>query len=294
MSASSRALPAPLIRDRHLDLAAIGLWAVPATLIVYLALENGGYGVVERSEVGIAVWWLVLVGCAVGMFPARRPLAAAALLLLGLLAAFTAWTTLSLGWTESDERTAIEVGRLLAYLGILALALIVQRGERWRAVLAGVVSGIAAVLGLALLSRLQPNWFPTQVAHEYLPGAQLERRLAYPLNYSTALATLAAVAIPLLLAVAGSARRIALQAGAAAAVTVAARGPLADRIVTARPAGADRDRLVPDPRRPTGSRRSARRSSRSAAPRSRSRRSSSARRSTPARPARRRSRRATR
>ena len=221
MSASSPALPAALIGNRRFDLAAIALGAVPATLIVYLALENGGYGIVERSEAGIAVWWLVLVGCAVGMFPVR-PLPRSAIVLVALLGAFATWTTLSLGWTESDERTAIEAGRVVAYLGIFTLALIVQRGERWRAVFAGVVAGIGVVLVLALLSKLQPNWFPDQVAHEYLPGAQLERRLAYPLNYSTGVAALAAIAIPLLLALAASARRIALQSAAAALLAVAA------------------------------------------------------------------------
>jgi O-antigen ligase len=221
-SASSRALPALLIRERRVDFAALGFWLLAAVLVVYLALRNGGYGVVERSEVGIVVWWLVFVGAAAGVIPARRTLPRAALVILGLLAAFTAWTTLSLGWTESDERTAIEIARVVSYLGVFAVALSAQRGERWRALLGGVVSGIVAVLVLALLSRLEPTWFPEQVVGAYFPDAQLERRLAYPLNYSSGLAVLAAMAIPLLLAVAGSARRIAIQAAAAAALAVAA------------------------------------------------------------------------
>ena len=33
--------------------AAFAAWLVPAALVVYLALANGGYGLVERSEIGL-------------------------------------------------------------------------------------------------------------------------------------------------------------------------------------------------------------------------------------------------
>ncbi len=221
MNASRRALALPVIGDRRLDLTGLALWLASAAIVVYLALVNGGYGVIERGELGIAVWWLIAVGVAVGALPARRRLPRGALVLLGLLAALTLWTTLSLAWTESSERTAIEIARVAGYLGILALAAIADGGRHRRALLGGLTSGLVAVLCLALLSRLQPNWFPEQVAAQYLPGAQLERRLAYPLNYSSGLAALAAIAIPLLLGAAASARLIAVQAASAAALVLA-------------------------------------------------------------------------
>ena len=37
---------------------------VPAVVVVFLALSNGGYDQIARSTVGVAVWWTVLVGTA--------------------------------------------------------------------------------------------------------------------------------------------------------------------------------------------------------------------------------------
>ena len=141
--------------------------------------------------------------------------------MFGLLGLFAAWTLLSFGWTESDERTSIEVARVAAYLGVFALALSVQGGERWRHLFNGLATGVAVVCGLALLSRLEPSMFPAQITGEYLPGIEIERRLAYPLNYSSGLGALAALALPLLLTVAGSARTLAGQAFGAFAIPIA-------------------------------------------------------------------------
>ena len=56
------------------------------------------------------------------------------------------------------------------------------------------------VCGIAVLSRLDPSMFPKRITGEYLPGIEIERRLAYPLNYSSGLGALcAAMGIPLLL-----------------------------------------------------------------------------------------------
>ena len=163
-SASSRALPALLIRERRrVDFAALGFWLLAAVLVIYLALRNGGYGVVERSEIGIVVWWIVFLGAAVGAIPVASHPPRAAFVLLGQLAAFTAWTTLSLGWTESDERTAIEVARMMSYLGVFAVAVGPARRALARAVRRRRLRDLA-VLVLALLSRLEPTWFPDQIA----------------------------------------------------------------------------------------------------------------------------------
>src|SRR5215211_107181 len=141
------------------DAPGTAAWLVPAILIVYLGLNNGGYDLVERSEVGIAVWWIVAVGTAVGLLPTAGG-SAAGRLMLGLLSAFAAWTALSLGWTESAERTAIELARTASYLGVFALALGIQGTGRWRQVLHGVATGAGIVAGIAILARLEPTWFP--------------------------------------------------------------------------------------------------------------------------------------
>jgi hypothetical protein len=203
------------------DPLALAAWLLPVALIVYLSLRGGGYDLIPRSEVGILVWWALLLGVAVGTLtisPIRRP--ARWVLLVAL--ALVAWTALSLGWTESAERTAAELARLATYLGVLALALAIQRGGRWRSLFSGITVGLTAVVALAVLSRLQPEWFPQNELGKYLQGIEIERRLAYPLGYSSALGTLAALTLPLLLASTSSARSLAVEALAAALFPVAA------------------------------------------------------------------------
>ena len=78
---------------------------------------------------------------------------------------------------------------------------------------------MVVVACLALASRLRPDLFPAayQTA-SFLPGAA--GRLGWPLNYWNALAALMALGLPLLLAIATSARTLWAQAAAAAAVPV--------------------------------------------------------------------------
>ncbi len=209
------------VAELRLDPGGFVAWLVPAVLVLYLALSNGGYDVTERSEIGIAVWWIVLVGSAVGALPIAggTPLGRA---MFGLLAAFALWNALSLGWTESAERTATELGRVATYLGVFALALGAQGKGRWRLMLGGIATGMAAVCAIAVLSRLEPGWFPERRTEEFLPGIEIDRRLAYPLNYSSGLGAFAAMAFPLILASTASARTIVVQALAAAALPVVA------------------------------------------------------------------------
>lgn len=56
----------PRVGSLPLDPASLGAWLLPFVLIIYLALNNGGYDVIERREPGMVVWWMVLVGPVVG------------------------------------------------------------------------------------------------------------------------------------------------------------------------------------------------------------------------------------
>jgi hypothetical protein len=192
----------------------LGRTVLPFSLVLYLALEGGGYDVLVRSEVGIAIWWIVLLGALVGVLPLQR-LGRAELLGLGLLLAFAAWTALGITWSGSSERSVDEVSRVLVLLGALTLTLSVQD----RGALPGTVRAIASAIGLvgalALLSRLEPSWFPTV---ESLPG--VEARLAYPVNYWNALAALMAIGFPLVLAIAADSRRALTQAVATASLPI--------------------------------------------------------------------------
>jgi O-Antigen ligase len=196
-------------------------WIVPVVLILYLGLANGGYGPIARAEVGVAVWWTVLIGTALNVLPPAAGTKSGRMMLI-VLAAFAAWTALSLTWTESDERTATEVARVSAYLGVFTLALAAQGTGRWRQLLFGVTTAIAVLCALAVLSRMHPPWFPEQTAGRYLTGIDIERRLAYPLNYPSGLGALAAIGLPLSVAATSLARSIPGKALAAASIPVLA------------------------------------------------------------------------
>jgi len=142
-----QALRVPGLGELRLDPGAFAAWALPLVLIVYLALNNGGFDQIQRSEVGVAVWWIVLVGTVVGVLPVAGGTRAGRAM-FALLTAFAAWTALSLIWTESAERTTIELARVGAYLGVFALALAVQGKGRWRYLLYGVTTGITVVCAI--------------------------------------------------------------------------------------------------------------------------------------------------
>lgn len=205
------------LRERPADVA---IWLGAVVIVVYVSLRAGGYDPIPRDEVGILVWWGVLVGVAVGALSIER-IGVPARAVLFLFLAVAGWTALSFEWTQSAERTATELARTVTYLGVFVLALAVQRGGRWRSLLYGVTTGIAVVAGLAVLSRLHPDWFPPNQLGRILPGIEIERRLAYPLNYSSALGAFAAMGLPLLLAASALARTLAGQVLAAAAFPIA-------------------------------------------------------------------------
>jgi tetratricopeptide (TPR) repeat protein len=192
---------------------------LPFALVVYLALEGGGYDVVVRSEVGVAIWWIVLLGALFGILPVR-PLGRAEQVGLGLLLALALWTALGISWSESSERSVEEVSRVLIFVGVLALALSAQDREALRRTVRSIGTAIALVGVLALLSRLEPSWFPESELGAFLPS--VETRLAYPLNYWNGLAALMALGIPLVLVVAVESPRLLTQALATAAIPVMA------------------------------------------------------------------------
>jgi hypothetical protein len=198
------------------DWGATATWLFAFGIVVYLGLKGGGYDPLVHDQVGIAIWWLLLAGALVGALPRRRlgPLAWAA---LGLLAGFVVWTALSLTWTESLDRTWADLARVIAYLGVFALALFLRGPRAVRLMVGAVAAGIACVGVVALLSRLHPAWFPeADQTARFLSDSR--ERLAYPLNYWNALAGLIAIGVPLLLQVATCAKSILLRSLAAAAL----------------------------------------------------------------------------
>lgn len=200
----------------RIDWGGIWTWLFCFGLIVYLGLKGGGYDPLVHDQVGIALWWAVLAGVVVGALPNRR-LGTLALTALGLLAAFVAWTALSLTWTESVEKTFADLARVAGYLGVFALALFARDREGAGRVVAAVGAGIVLVAAIALLSRLHAAWFPAadQTA-QFLTGNR--ERLSYPLHYWNGLAALIAIGVPLVLQVATRSRTTLWRAAAAAAL----------------------------------------------------------------------------
>ena len=159
---------------------------------------------------------MLLAGALVGALP-RLGLGRPAWVSLGLLAAFVVWTALSLGWTESVDRTWAELARVATYLGVFALALFVRGPGDARRMVGAVAAGIVFVAIVALLSRLHPAWFPEAKQTAGLLSGGHER-LSYPLNYWNGLAALMAIGAPLLLQLATASRSAPLRALAAAAL----------------------------------------------------------------------------
>lgn len=201
---------------RRADGQAFAVWALGFGLVIYLGLNGGGYDPIVRDQLGIAVWWGVLLGLAVGALPINR-LRYGSWLALGLLAAYVAWVALSRAWSDVPASSAEDTGRVVTYLGVFALALSIRSSKGARRMAGALGSGIAVVAIVGLLSRLHPAWFPGAAETvELLAGDR--SRLAYPVGYWNGLASLVAIGIPLVLYVACQARHVLTQAIAAAAL----------------------------------------------------------------------------
>jgi len=198
------------------DFQALAVWLLGFLLVVYLALNGGGFDPVIRNQLGIAVWWGVLLGLAVGALPLNK-LRYGSWVALGLLAAYVGWVALSFLWSRSPEGTVADLGRVATYLGVFALALSIRGPKGARRMAGALGTAIVVVAIVALLSRLHPAWFP-EARETVRLLADARNRLAYPLGYWNGVASLVAIGLPLVLYTACSARHIATQALAAAAL----------------------------------------------------------------------------
>lgn len=208
---------------RRVDWAALSASALAGGLVLYLGLDGGGYDIVVRSQVGIVLWWIVLVGAAWGLLPRAR-LAPIAWLALGLFAGFVAWAALATTLSLSSERSLAELSRVSTYLAVLVLAIAIHR-DRQRAVrhtVNGVGAAVVAIAAFALASRLFPTAFTAAHDTGAFLGAGAQGRLSWPLNYWNGLAALIGLGLPLLLSIATSARTLGAQALAAASIPLLA------------------------------------------------------------------------
>ena len=191
-----------------------------AAIVLYLAFNGGGYDLIVRNQVGLAVWWGVLVCAAVGAIR-TEPLTRTGWAVVLTFAAFTAWTAVAAAHSQSHERSLAELSRVLCYLGVLVLAVAMHRRRdvAVRLTVGSLAVAIVIVACAALVSRLAPGTFPAanQTA-SWLPGAR--GRLGWPLYYWNALGALMALGLPLLLSCATGARAPMARALAAGSVPV--------------------------------------------------------------------------
>ena len=169
-SGSAGALAQPRRLTARIDPPAIAAWTLAFALVAYLALSNGGYDTIVRSQVGIAVWWIVLLGALAGIAAgANRRRRLGRDRPAGRLRAMDG---AGHGWSESAERSTIELGRVATYLGVLVLAIALQG----RAAARHTINGLACAIGLvtllggavaaapAVVSRQRPSRVPRRRA----------------------------------------------------------------------------------------------------------------------------------
>src|SRR5437763_2664496 len=160
------------IRTATLWVAAILLLLAPAGF----AFNSGGFFYKPQLFAGIAVFALLGLLAIAAPWPLVErgaPLAA-----LAALAGFTVWTGVSISWSRILGPATDDTDRTVLYCACFALALIVMRDRRIRAVALDVLLfGIAVVAVYALAGRLLPHVEPTTAI------GKAGSRLAQPLTY---------------------------------------------------------------------------------------------------------------
>jgi hypothetical protein len=193
-------------------------WALGFSLVAYLGIEGGGYDIVVRNQVGIALWWIIGVGILAGGSAFALKYSPATAAVWGALLLLGVWSAVALAWTGSTERTLVEVARIACYLAVFTLGLVAVSRSGPRALVNGVLAGCLAVACVAAASRLMPSWFDESVTAKLLPSTAT--RLSYPINYWNGLGALCAMAIPLALTTASAGRTLLGRAVAAGVVPI--------------------------------------------------------------------------
>jgi hypothetical protein len=182
---------------RTSNLSTLALWGGGIFVIalpVVLAFATGGYGL-RRIAFALAAVLFVLAVLAVlapwPLVPRGRP----ALALAGL-AAFAAWTAISIAWARVLGDAATDAYRLLLYVAAFTVALCCLRlPELRRRVPDALLAGIVLVALYALAGRLFPG-----IVH--VPAGTRQDRLNEPFTYWNALGIFAVMGILLAIAAA--------------------------------------------------------------------------------------------
>jgi tetratricopeptide (TPR) repeat protein len=190
-------------------------FGVAALITLLLAFNGGGYDIVIRQEVGLAIWAAIALGLGVGILPRAR-LTPAAWAALGGFGALAGLTLLSHTWTRSGQHATEELARVLQYGGLIVLAYLSLNRYTWRGAAMGFATSALVVPFFAVFSRVFPHTF-----HDTVDALGTDR-LSYPLGYWNGVACWGAMALATGLVLSASSSKSLIRAGALAAVPVAA------------------------------------------------------------------------
>jgi O-Antigen ligase/Tetratricopeptide repeat len=179
--------------------------------VLALASNDGGYFPPEWGWTTVALTWVCAIALVLGRGAA---LVREDRIVLGILAAITAWTALSALWADAVQAPVLEVERTLVYLVLFGTVLVVARVGSAGIMLAGAALAGVLISGFALVTRLRPDMFglyDDPVAHG---------RLYQPIGYWNALGIFAAMTAALCLGAAMRARTPWIRIAGAAALPV--------------------------------------------------------------------------
>ena len=197
-------------------------FGIPFLLVLYLAFASGGYDLVSRSQVGLIVWWAILLGILIGVLPAARVTTAGPDHARGggSAAALDRGRHADLDREHRAERHRTEPGgdsvRRLRPAGP-------DPGER---TVCGTRSARSPPRSrsfppVALLDRFHPDLLPFGTDYVF-PEGYPRARLNYPLEYWNGLAIFIAMGVGPLLWIVASGRTVAGRAVAAGALPILA------------------------------------------------------------------------
>ena len=191
-----------------------GRLATVAVLVVLTALgaANGGYFPGSWGWAALVLLWLAGIAL---LLDEGAAIGRAGLAFLGLLAALTAWTLLSVVWSSDVTQSVLEAQRDLVYVaGALAALLAARRSPG--SLLVGTWGAIVLLAGYGLLTRL----FPERLGFfDAISG----NRLSHPIGYWNSLGLLAGMGslLALGLAARSPSRLLRVTAGASVVPLVA-------------------------------------------------------------------------
>src|SRR6188472_612773 len=171
--------------DRWAAWLLLGAGGVLAAISALFSAGSSGGRLTWIGIAALVISALIVAGALVGL--PRPELSREAIVALGFLLAFVAWSGISVAWSIEPDRTWAYLNRGLVYFALLAFGLWLGPWVRqWAYVLAGV---LALPLAWALLGKAIPA----------LGASGRIGRLSSPIGYWNALGLLLAMALPLAL-----------------------------------------------------------------------------------------------